>query len=158
MYNNNFLLFVFCLWISSSSSSCPNGWTRHDASCYHFSHDTESMPVAAIVCQQMGGLLAEIESPEEGGFLSAQAKSLNHDFWIALSDIQEEGIWLWYGSKTPLATTGYKNWANHEPDNYNGDENCALLGKSAGQWWDNPCHNFKRYICEKTDEPGEIVG
>jgi hypothetical protein len=77
------------------------------------------------------------------------------NYWIALSDIQEEGVWVWMETKTPILETGYSNWIAHQPDNFKQNENCGTLnGKddSKGRWADWHCNsNVLQYICEKRD-------
>ncbi|XP_053381171.1 low affinity immunoglobulin epsilon Fc receptor-like [Mercenaria mercenaria] len=139
------------------SNNCPNEWIHYDTSCYHFSHDTESMPVADLVCQHMGGHLVEIETAAENAYLAAKANGLKAQFWTGLSDIQQESVWVWYGSERPLSSTGFQNWAPNEPNNSGMNENCAVI-RTDGTWNDGPCHLLVRYICEKNDESSEIVG
>ncbi|XP_060562828.1 lactose-binding lectin l-2-like [Ruditapes philippinarum] len=161
MYLFIILKLVFVLVIPSSRADgiCRDGWTHHESSCYHFSHDTEPMLLASISCQHMGGDLVEIETAAENDFLFAKVKVLNANFWIGLSDIQEETVWLWYGSNRHLTSTGYQNWYPGEPNNNKGEENCVNIAPdTGGQWNDIPCFSQRKYICEKKDESSEIVG
>ncbi|KAL4219517.1 positive regulation of myeloid dendritic cell activation [Mactra antiquata] len=149
---------VLCLQYILAACSCPDGWQRHGPTCYHFSHDLESFGIADLMCKHMGGVLAEIETLQESSFLSAQVASFNNRYWIGLTDIQEEGIWKWFNTNTMLIQTNVSNWASHEPDNTNDIENCVILGGTKGLWWDHPCHEFNRYICEMLDESGNVIG
>ncbi|XP_060592383.1 CD209 antigen-like protein A [Ruditapes philippinarum] len=153
------IYFIVCIiWLYTDQiESCQDGWVSHNTRCYHFSHDEESLPVAALVCQNMGGELAEIETAEENVFLINKVKILKNYFWIGLTDIQEEGIWRWYSSKRLLTTTGFSSWAPGRPDNIGGKENCCQI-RSDGLWGDDQCHVFKFYICEKPLENNEIIG
>ena len=72
-------------------------------------------------CYQNEGYLAEITSNEEDSLLD---KFLLEDlqYWIGLSDIANEGTWVWQDSHM---IAEYTNWAPHQP-NYFAGENCAL--------------------------------
>jgi hypothetical protein len=76
------------------------------------------------------------------------------NYWIALSDIQEEGVWVWMETKTPMSQTGYSNWMPGAPDNVKNNENCGtLIGINYdGHWNDWHCSSDTlQYICEKQD-------
>ncbi|XP_045207888.2 CD209 antigen-like protein A [Mercenaria mercenaria] len=156
MFKTCFIILI-CVLPAYQAGSCPDGWTSHGAKCYHFSHDEESLPVAALVCQQMGGTLAEIETAEENVYLTSEVKLLKNYFWIGLTDVQEEGVWRWYTSKRLLTSTGFSSWAPGRPDNVGGKENCGQI-RPDGLWGDTTCHTFNFYICEKPLENTEIIG
>ncbi|KAL4223856.1 hypothetical protein ACF0H5_017320 [Mactra antiquata] len=145
-----FLLF----FVVVSEGACPNGWMRHGQMCYHFSNEVENWASAKVICEAMKGQLVEIETAEENYFLGQQAKLNNHrNYWIALSDVIEEGIWVWMNTLTPVQFT---QWHRNEPNN-DGTENCVDLYPD-GDWNDAKCRDNQYYICEKVDETTEIVG
>ena len=73
-------------------------------------------------------------------------------YWIGLSDVMEEGSWVWMISNTPIESGVYTNWSPGQPDNIQNDENCAEIWPTNGQWNDGQCHVPHHYICEKADE------
>nr|ANG56319.1 C-type lectin [Meretrix meretrix] len=154
-------IFAF-LWllgtIGSIACVCPNGWLRHESSCYHFSHDTEDWPGAVVMCEKMGGNLLEIDGPLEGQYITSQVKLFNKAYWIGLSDVMEEGTWMWMGSNNPLEPGSYSNWLPGQPSNSQNNENCADVWPTTGQWNDGQCHVPHNYICEKFDGQTEIIG
>ena len=79
------------------------------------------------------------------------------NYWIALSDIQEEGIWVWMETKTPISQTGFTYWHTGQPNNSDQNQNCGTIyGTYApGYWNDWNCNdNNALYICEKQDRYG----
>lgn len=75
------------------------------------------------------------------------------DFWIGLSDAEQEGDWVWMSSKTLLTSSGFSDWNPGQPNNYQQNENCAHLNKAMDyQWNDFACNSDNHYICEKTDQ------
>ncbi|XP_060566251.1 perlucin-like protein [Ruditapes philippinarum] len=139
--------------------SCPNGWIRHESSCYHFSHDMEPWTGADYMCNKMGGKLVEIETAAENAVLRPIVDSMNRTYWIGLSDVQEEGVWMWMSSRTKLSTTGFVSWNKGEPNNGLGNENCVtIIHGTGGKWNDWHCIGETFYICEQEGETDGIVG
>ncbi|XP_045208345.2 perlucin-like protein isoform X2 [Mercenaria mercenaria] len=133
-------------------ASCPNGWLSHNQSCFLFSHDREYWPGAFQMCKIMGGQLVEIHSAAKNNFLLQQIKSSGHTFWIGLSDVSEEGNWIWMPSLTSSAE--YHNWNTGQPSTVNANnepENCAVI-YTTGKWNDAACSSLYYYICEKMDQ------
>ncbi|XP_060573179.1 perlucin-like protein [Ruditapes philippinarum] len=155
------ILLVICSLFWSLDASCPSGWMRHNNACYHFSHDLEDWSSAMNMCHILGGTLVEIETAAENAFLASMAINFNENYWIALSDIQEEGVWVWMETNTPMSQTGYSNWMPGAPDNVKNNENCGtLIGINYdGHWNDWHCSSDTlQYICEKQDTDGVFVG
>jgi hypothetical protein len=76
-------------------------------------------------CQDMGGYLACIESPEENEFLHELAK--RHHAWIGLTR-QSDNAWAWIdGSKLR-----YRNWTPGEPNNTSAGESAGEIIASGG--------------------------
>ena len=41
------------------------------------------------------------------------------------------------------------NWDVRVPDNWGGDQNCALVNwEEAGKWDDQQCRNMKAFVCQ----------
>ena len=65
-------------------------------------------------------------------------------WWAGFNDLTVENYWDWDG---PFAT--YTNWGPSEPNNWNGDEDCALLNQwNDGTWNDANCDTNAYYVCE----------
>ena len=62
--------------LSFAAGACPQGWTGYHSSCYLvFNRLTNQWNQARQVCQEHGGDLVEIESPEENHFVYTLAHS-----------------------------------------------------------------------------------
>lgn len=97
----------------------------------------------------MGGKLVEIETAAENSFLKGVVDNRKHSYWIGLSDVQEEGIWMWMDSKAKLSDTGFSSWVSGNPNNDGGNENCATINQNTGgRWNDWQCRQSIFYICE----------
>jgi hypothetical protein len=98
--------------------------------------------------------VARINSAAENEFVRLEAA--HHapgTWWIGFSDQKREGLWLWENSEP----VGYVNWAPGEPRNITGNEDCALMDTSTGQWSAAPCASgstFPNVVCERNgNEP-----
>ncbi|XP_045209428.1 perlucin-like protein [Mercenaria mercenaria] len=154
-------LLSFISLVYSVHASCPSGWLRHNNTCYHFSHDTEAWSNAVAMCHMLDGKLVEIETADENAFLASMSMRFNKNYWIALSDIQEEGIWVWMESKKPLSQIRFSHWHSGQPDNNGQNQNCATINGAGddGHWYDWYCsYTTVYYICEKEDRESEIIG
>ena len=60
------------------------------------------------------------------------------DYWIGLTDMGEEGTWIWEEKQTEAA---YTNWHSGQPDNYNDVQDCVVKDfvPGLGQWYDDGC-------------------
>ncbi|XP_053381172.1 low affinity immunoglobulin epsilon Fc receptor-like [Mercenaria mercenaria] len=150
-------IFIILLMVTGIIKGCPSGWLRHENKCYHFSHDTETWLGAIDMCSLLGGKLVEIETATENSYLAANAKLFKLVYWVGLTDVQEENIWVWIKSKAKLADTGFSSWAPNEPNNSSADENCVLI-RTDGSWNDYGCAKTLHYICEADNQETEIVG
>ncbi|KAL4237905.1 hypothetical protein ACF0H5_002615 [Mactra antiquata] len=155
-----YLLIVTFLGIVCLGFSCPNGWIANGSKCYHFSREEESWVEAVQVCKQIQGTLLQIEDAAENAFIQSQAQLTNVNYWIDLTDIEQEGTWVWMESGTPLSTTGFSDW-NDDPANYKDDgEDCAGLYEADGHKWAvTNCADNYNYICERDNtDGGSVVG
>jgi hypothetical protein len=64
--------------------------------------------------------------------------------------VQEEGVWIWMTSYTKLTSTKFSNWSPGEPNNLQGNENCAaIMHATNGKWNDWHCNGDSYYACEQ---------
>lgn len=82
------------------------------------------------IASQNGGYLAVINDAQENAFL--QNSILASYVWIGLTDQAQEGQFEWVNGD-PL---NYVNWANNQPNNYNGNQDHTVLRRNNGRWYD----------------------
>ncbi|KAI8120437.1 C-type lectin 37Da [Lucilia cuprina] len=121
---------------------------------YYFGQSKVTWYNAYTICRTMGGLLASYETAQELAELSKyliSKYSTKFNSWLAASDQDTEGQWIWYNNGETIT---YAEWAPGQPDNWNGNENCAHLLSRDGRYLLNDVHCGLRnyYICE-ADKP-----
>jgi hypothetical protein len=126
--------------LSTTDSECPPDWTSLDTGCYFYIPGHFNWFDARDACENINSKLVELETMEEKGPIGQvlpNGPSRPHGVWMGLSDIAEEGTWIWNSSGEKATWTA---WAKGGPTN-NGD--CAILllhGMEApGQWTDGFC-------------------
>ncbi|XP_021367867.1 perlucin-like [Mizuhopecten yessoensis] len=141
-----------------SGVACPNGWTRHDTSCYFFVDMQESWEDASAHCEAFDSQLAAIETEREDVFirntlihLHAHDSSPSVKYWTDGTDVATETEWIWAYSEKPILD--YSHWCPNQPDNFNSDEDCMRLAKFCGFGWDDGnCESKHYFICERYDK------
>ncbi len=101
---------------------------------------------ASAECAELGGTLPIFETIEESEAAYAVSATLGYGpWWIGLSDLETEGTWVWVDG-TPL---GEDNWANAEPNDWEGGEDCGAFDwKGSGLWYDFRCGDAQKLLCE----------
>lgn len=107
---------------------------------------------AVTACDDLGGHLVILESPEESDAVAATVATLTTSpFWVGLTDEDSEGAWVWIDG-TPLDYDS--RWAPNEPNNY-GNEDCVHNSwERVGAWNDLPCDVGQPFVCEGVSAPG----
>ncbi|XP_068937128.1 C-type lectin domain family 4 member E [Petaurus breviceps papuanus] len=130
------------------NTCCPLNWKKFQSSCYFFSNDTMTWIASMRNCEEMGGILAVINTEEEQHFLF-QAKPSGREFYIGLTDQVFDGEWQWVDG-TPF-NENLSFWDVGEPNNLATVEDCVTIRDSSNanhNWNDITCF-FKMYrICE----------
>ena len=148
-------LLALILSLVASAYCCDVGWI--DAGgiyCYHIGTSVVTwgqaqevnilIPIKNMIlflsqyCWNFGARLAEFADQDEemkiDEFLPGDVF-----FWIGLTDRGVEGIFRWEESHLEA---NYTNWADTQPDDAGGDEDCVVKMFTAevdGRWNDAPC-------------------
>ncbi|XP_061194350.1 perlucin-like protein [Saccostrea echinata] len=157
------LLGLFpCLFLIQGIESievCPDGFTKHQGSCYKFLHHHLSWPESITFCKVIGAHLVTIETEIEHNFLIQKIHEIEgsfdvKDFWIDLNDAADRGTWMW--SRTHTQAT-YLKWGGGNP-NYFAREDCGGL-YHGGQYFfgDFVCDRKQHLICEINLNFGETI-
>jgi hypothetical protein len=118
---------------------------RHGSSEYVLCSDSRSWPDARGRCRDFDMDLTRLEGPAEASWLHGEAVALhNRDYWIGLSDIDDEGTFVWVGDH-PLE---FDLWNDGEPNNARNNEDCAHAWSRTGLWNDGNCSNRLAFVCE----------
>ncbi|KAI9537822.1 hypothetical protein NQZ68_022484 [Dissostichus eleginoides] len=102
-------LFLLGLALGAVSSSddpqmelqqdtCPSFWFSFNGRCYKYIATQTTWAGAELQCLSQGGNLVSIHSRAEEDFVRLLIKSSDPAqgaTWIGLSDIYEEGRWIW---------------------------------------------------------------
>ena len=96
----------------------------------------------------LGGHLVTVNTREEELWLRRQFGTQEH-FWLGFNDLAEEGTWEWVNGEP----TTYTNWASGEPNNFNNNEDAAIMNwapgtEQDGDWNDASVNGNIRGIVE----------
>ena len=151
---------------NSSSTELPNGETYND-SLYLLTDSAMSWAAAQAHAESLGGNLVTINDAAENQWLK-NTFGATEALWTGFSDAETEGVWKWAsgeGSDWILGASNdgiYADWAPNQPDDYNGNQDYAILShmwdSSTDQWDDVTSTNQHRGIIEikVTPEPGVV--
>lgn len=140
---------------SSWKSGIPEGALEANGHFYYV-YDLDSITSwesAKKYCEEQGGYLATITSPEENESVYSYLRNhTNYESaYFGLTDRRNEGTWAWDNGEV----SSYTNWHSGEPNNENPNEDFAMFyGKySDGSWNDGDFGNLTvnsgtAFICE----------
>ena len=109
------------------TSKCPSGWVTINQGCYKFYPGKSTWNNADKKCKTFGGRLAsKIEKDLPALIKYARQYQKDHSWWIGMSDISQEGKWVWTDGTTGISKDN-PLWASGQPNNLKGREDCAIL-------------------------------
>ncbi|XP_043210145.1 lactose-binding lectin l-2-like [Amphibalanus amphitrite] len=137
--------------LQPAAAQCPDGWRRHQDSCYLVTPHQTTWMAAHHVCAALDrrARLASVH-PGSAAFLKSLAKSYRADqlIWIGLARLSAGGSWSW-SDGSPV---DYADWDGGQPNNAKGVEDCAHFGGGARsaekRWHDNSCTRMYLAMCQ----------
>ena len=139
--NNNKITGFVCEYENDTELDYePTSTFTYNGIRYEIFTNSVDWQTANRVCNQKGGKLVNINSPEENEAVKSAIENISfaNVYWINATDIKSEGTWL-TSEGYPLAFT---NWNENEPNNSYNIENYAVVLKS-GSW--NDMYGFNAY-------------
>ncbi len=160
--------------LASCGATCTPVTCRAGCTCewyfgrrYMLCPDKIVYTAAQKACVAAGMRLVRLTSGQENSFLRLRSQQDGYPkFHIGATDSAQEGKWVWddgtqfwNGGPTGAAVGGkYAFWASGEPNNQNGDENCAEIQSIQG-WNDSVCDfESKPFICKQYRDPRAKCG
>ena len=96
-------------------------------------------------CEEKGGHLVTITSPEENDSVTGLARKAGKGTWIGFTDEKLEGKWEWVTGEAVTFTA----WGTGEPDNSDGQQHFGNLWAGFGfRWADGRAVGYYGCICE----------
>ncbi|XP_033754897.1 ladderlectin-like isoform X2 [Pecten maximus] len=90
---------------------------------------------ASAECASEGATLLNIDSnSEQLAIQQFMADQGLDNIWMGINDVTSEGDWRTEDGTNPV---GYNNFNGGQPDNYNGNQDCAVVRQSFGYRWDD---------------------
>ncbi|XP_033639036.1 galactose-specific lectin nattectin-like [Asterias rubens] len=136
----------------SHHSSCPESWHHWGDSCYRITDSNVLWSNAGDECGKLDGVLAAPSSSQENNVILDLIEN-NEEVWIDCNDLEVEGTWE---CKEGNVEVSYRNGGDGEPNNYLGNEHCALISKMYGnrrQWLDGTCDMRYSAVCKVPRKP-----
>uniref|UniRef100_A0A3P9HCP8 C-type lectin domain-containing protein n=1 Tax=Oryzias latipes TaxID=8090 RepID=A0A3P9HCP8_ORYLA len=147
---------------------CLPKWIFHKRSCYYFSDEDVSSRKnwtdSRDYCISKGGDLLVINNLEEQVLIRTHLSrgSSSHvwwmnGFWIGLTDVATQGVWVWVNNVTETSTV---YWRMGQPSRSGPQTgNCvAFLGETIGTWYNADCSQHRlNWICEKEARKTDAV-
>ncbi len=142
-----------------SAASCPCNFERHNGHSYLFCEDPTNWWKARETCLAEDSFdLVTVDDAVEDAWLLSTGASYEPGawWWIGYNDIdgdawqEPDGAWEWADG----SSSTYDNWATGQPDDWDGDEDCAHLYDGSGLWNDLDCDEagwgsyYTYYVCE----------
>jgi hypothetical protein len=124
--------------------------TAQDGACYFIDSAALTWAEARTSCQARGSGwdLVTIGSTTQNDLV---ASSTGFEAWLGATDAVDEGRWLWVDEDAPFfevdvaSTTGFANWSDGEPNDYDGSDCLRIL--TTGEWADWPCDSTRGFVC-----------
>merc|ERR1739848_11170 len=149
---------------------CADGWEleedRSGCRCFLFAEGEAVMrDTANLICKGHEGWVAELDHPGINYWLKSKLLQITdvgkwEAFWLGAStngrhSEHQPGVWWWEHRNE---TVTWFDWADGQPNNQNGDQDCLTLEEFHDPFWpmardyfwnDLSCQASAHYICER---------
>ena len=125
--------------------ACPAGWDLHGSRCFKVDATDRTGAQAKTYCTSQGGALASLHSLAEHNFVFGLMNA-ETDAWIGIENVN---------SWSDGTTWAYTKFADGEPNNAGGIQDCGYVRKKAGStknngWLDMDCTStMAQTICAR---------
>ncbi|CAM4596068.1 macrophage mannose receptor 1-like [Lepidochelys kempii] len=127
---------------------CQKGWIRHGFYCYSVGQTSATFSEAKKICEGNKGYLITVKDRYEQAFLTVLIgfNPMKY-FWIALSDVEEQGTFKWADGEAVLFTHWNSGMPGREPG-------CVAMrtGTTAGLWDVVNCEEKSMFLCKQLVE------
>uniref|UniRef100_A0A8C4W867 Mannose receptor C-type 1 n=1 Tax=Gopherus evgoodei TaxID=1825980 RepID=A0A8C4W867_9SAUR len=127
---------------------CQKGWIRHGFYCYSVGQTSVTFSEAKKICEGNKGYLVTVKDRYEQAFLTVLIGfSPVKYFWIALSNVEEQGTFKWADGEAVLFTHWNSGMPGREPG-------CVAMrtGTTAGLWDVVNCEEKSMFLCKQLVE------
>ena len=132
----------------SAHASCGVGYEQVGTKCLYLTLWGYTFDECATeTCPARGGHLASVVSQEEfdAVFDIFKGKWKDGSAFVGLHRCNARETWRWTTGDTDTDVA----WADGEPNDWAGSEDCAMVGNNAGGLNDGPCHDTIRCLCDE---------
>ena len=111
--------------------------------CYLIGEGELNFTEATAACHSMGAFLPEPRTEALQNVMKSDF--FPRYFWLGLTDVDNEGQFVWETDKTPVSWT---NWKTNEPSGRT-DYDCVRNVYQSTYWQDFKCVWTYPYVCQK---------
>ncbi|XP_019638459.1 PREDICTED: neurogenic locus notch homolog protein 1-like [Branchiostoma belcheri] len=142
------LVVLILMGTGVTGLDCPSDYTPYGDWCFKWYGEFTPYIEARQVCANDSGFLAMTKDNDVHEFLVNNVADPNSPtYWIGLSDLATEGVWLWEDGTPHDKNADYNRWLPGEPNN-EGEEDCTYIEGGSRGWNDWKCHNTRPFICQ----------
>ena len=152
---NLFGVAALLVAISYHKVVCDDIFTNITGSQVMFVDRRMTFDEAQTNCKKRNATLVEIWTLEEWNEITAwftdreERVHRKNAVWIGLSDILEEGKFLWINGRPFSPQIGNVSWNRGQPNNLIGNQHCVGLYGTLPKMFDMSCGNKYNSVCQK---------
>ncbi len=124
----------------AADCAARTGCTLHLAGPYLYCATPRTFAEARAFCESRGAALAQILGERDNAYIASHTEG---SAFFGLSDLETEGTFLWTDGQVP----SWWNWAEGEPNDSGGVEDCGGLYADTGLWNDFNCDTPRGFWC-----------